>query len=75
MKRVREWAGAEDEPNEKYRQTKLFRGLLEIGLSLAFPREVLGRPGMAERIERAGTAEPLRLPGPDRATVLELLAG
>ena len=53
----------------------LFRGLLEIGLSLAFPREVLGRPGMAERIERAGTAEPLRLPGPDRATVLELLAG
>ncbi|TFV72246.1 FAD-dependent oxidoreductase [Blastococcus sp. CT_GayMR19] len=51
----------------------LFRGLLEIGLSLALPREVLARPGMTERIERAGAAEPMRLPGPDRGQLLELL--
>jgi hypothetical protein len=53
----------------------LFRGLLEIGLSLALPREVLARPGMSERIERLGSVQPVLLPGPDRARLLELLAG
>jgi hypothetical protein len=51
----------------------LFRGLLEIGLCLALQREVLARPGLAERIERVGPTEPRRLPGPDRAQLLRLL--
>jgi 2-polyprenyl-6-methoxyphenol hydroxylase-like FAD-dependent oxidoreductase len=51
----------------------LFRGLLEIGLSLALPAEVLARPGVQERIDRVGTADQIRLPGPDRAQLLELL--
>ena len=53
----------------------VFRALLEVGLTLALPREVLSRPGLAERIEKAGGAGPLRLPGPDRGQLLELLSG
>ena len=52
-----------------------FRALLETVLCTALPQEVLGRPGMAERIERAcaGAAPPRPL-GPDRAQLLALLA-
>jgi 2-polyprenyl-6-methoxyphenol hydroxylase-like FAD-dependent oxidoreductase len=56
------------------RDPVLFRALLEIGLSLALPREVLGRAGMTERVERAGEVESLRLPGPDRERLLALLS-
>jgi len=56
------------------RDPVLFRALLEIGLSLAPPREVLGRAGMTERVERAGEVESLRLPGPDRERLLALLS-
>ena len=52
-----------------------FRALLETVLCTALPREVLARPGMLERIDRACTdALPRPAPGPDRRRLLELLA-
>lgn len=54
---------------------EVFRALLETAFCLATPDEVLARPGMRERIAELAGAEPLRLPGPDRARLLELVAG
>jgi 2-polyprenyl-6-methoxyphenol hydroxylase-like FAD-dependent oxidoreductase len=52
-----------------------FRALLETVLCTALPREVLARPGMLERIDRAcADAPPRPAPGPDRRRLLELLA-
>jgi hypothetical protein len=53
----------------------VFRGLLEIITCLALPEEVLARPGMRERIEAAGGTASPPTPGPDRARLLDLLAG
>jgi 2-polyprenyl-6-methoxyphenol hydroxylase-like FAD-dependent oxidoreductase len=52
----------------------VFRAMIEITSCLALPHEVFGRPGIKDKIEKLGTAEPMRLPGPDRAQLLELLA-
>jgi 2-polyprenyl-6-methoxyphenol hydroxylase-like FAD-dependent oxidoreductase len=52
-----------------------FRALLETGTCLALPEEVLARPGMAERLAAHAGEPPPVSPGPDRAQLLELLAG
>ena len=51
----------------------LFRCLLETVQCLALPQEVLGRPGLAEKIESLQDAEVSPLPGPDRQQLLQLL--
>ncbi len=51
----------------------VFRALIETVVCVALPQEVLARPGMRERIERIGTTEPAKPPGPDRAQLLQLL--
>jgi 2-polyprenyl-6-methoxyphenol hydroxylase-like FAD-dependent oxidoreductase len=52
-----------------------FRALLETATCLALPEEVLARPGMAERLAAHAGESPPVSPGPDRAHLLELLAG
>jgi hypothetical protein len=52
----------------------LFRALLETSTCLAPPEEVLARPLVRERLAAVGEVGPLRIPGPDRARLLELLA-
>lgn len=52
---------------------EVFRGMIEAVTCLALPQEVVARPGMPERIEQWGQAEPPRPPGPDRAQLLHLL--
>jgi hypothetical protein len=52
----------------------LFRGFIETISCLALPREVLGRPGIRERIEQLGGIPALDAPGPDRQRLLDLLA-
>jgi len=52
----------------------LFRALLEATFCLAHPAEVLARPLVRERLAALGAVEPLRVPGPDRARLLELVA-
>ena len=51
---------------------EVFRAFIEIVTCLALPQEVLARPGVADRIARYADAPP---PAPDRAQLLELLAG
>jgi hypothetical protein len=52
----------------------LFRGLIETVLCMALPQEVLERPGIRDKIEQYGDAEPPPTPGPDRGELLRLLA-
>ncbi|WP_448609557.1 FAD-dependent oxidoreductase [Geodermatophilus sp. URMC 60] len=52
-----------------------YRALLETITCLALPDEVLGRPGMAERLAAHAGEPPPVTPGPDRAQLLQLLAG
>ena len=52
----------------------VFRAAIEILTCLALPQEVFTRPGFVDRLTPYADAEPLRLPGPDRAQLLELLA-
>jgi hypothetical protein len=52
----------------------LFRGLIETVLCMALPQEVLERPGIRDKIEQHGDAEPPPTPGPDRGELLRLLA-
>jgi 2-polyprenyl-6-methoxyphenol hydroxylase-like FAD-dependent oxidoreductase len=54
---------------------ELFRAFLEGYFCLATPAELAARPAVQRALERTGTAPPPRLPGPDRAALLELLAG
>jgi 2-polyprenyl-6-methoxyphenol hydroxylase-like FAD-dependent oxidoreductase len=56
------------------RDPDVFRAGLEITSCLALPQEVFTRPGMAQRVLEAAGGEVARLPGPDRAQVLELVA-
>jgi flavin-dependent dehydrogenase len=53
----------------------VFRAFLETRGCLALPAEVLARPGLGEKVEQLGGSEPPRVPGPDRAQLLQLLAG
>jgi flavin-dependent dehydrogenase len=52
-----------------------YRALLETITCLALPDEVLERPGMAERLAAHAGEPPPVTPGPDRAQLLQLLAG
>lgn len=61
-------------PTAMAHDADVFRAFVETRACLATLREVLARPGMAERIlEIAGEHEPVRPPGPDRAQLLSLL--
>jgi flavin-dependent dehydrogenase len=57
------------------RDPEVFRALLDLATCLALPQDVLARPGLLDRVEELGDGEPHPLPGPDRARLLELLAG
>ena len=53
----------------------LFRAFIEIIAMLALPQQVLGRPGLADRITAvAAEHEEFAIPGPSRADVLGILA-
>jgi 2-polyprenyl-6-methoxyphenol hydroxylase-like FAD-dependent oxidoreductase len=52
-----------------------YRALLEVITCMAQPQEVLERPGMAERLAAHAGEPPPVTPGPDRAQLLQLLAG
>jgi hypothetical protein len=52
----------------------LFRALVETATCTAHVDEVLARPLVRERLAAIGPVEPLRIPGPDRAQLLELVA-
>ena len=53
----------------------LFRAFIEIIAMLALPQQVLGRPGLADRIAAvAAEHEEFVMPGPTRADVLGMLA-
>ncbi|PWW23393.1 hypothetical protein JD79_02567 [Geodermatophilus normandii] len=51
----------------------LFRAMLEYRLCMAPLAELLARPGVRERVAAAAPAPEPRVPGPDRARLLELL--
>ena len=51
----------------------VYRAVIEAVVCVSLPQEVLTRPGMRERIERFGTTEPPKPPGPDRTQLLQLL--
>jgi len=52
----------------------VFRGMLETVLCLATPQQVLARPDIAAKVAELGSDEVMRMPGPDRARLLQLLA-
>jgi 2-polyprenyl-6-methoxyphenol hydroxylase-like FAD-dependent oxidoreductase len=52
-----------------------FRGLLDTVLCLAHPPEVLARPGVQVALAQHAHREPALPPGPDRASLMALLAG
>ena len=56
------------------RDADVFRAGMEISSCLALPQEVFARPGLAQRVLEAAGGEVARLPAPDRAQVLELVA-
>lgn len=51
----------------------VWRAVIETVVCTALPQQVLARPGMRERIERNGTTDPPKPPGPDRTELLQLL--
>ncbi len=54
----------------------VFRALLETVLCLGLPQEVFARPAVREKIDAYRDADlPPATPGPDRAQLLELIAG
>jgi 2-polyprenyl-6-methoxyphenol hydroxylase-like FAD-dependent oxidoreductase len=56
------------------RDPDLFRAALETRSCYATPEQVLARPGVAARVRAIAADAPSRLPGPDRAELLELLS-
>jgi flavin-dependent dehydrogenase len=52
----------------------VFRGLVETVLCLALPQEVFERPGIKDKIDELGQGAPMRIPGPDRDQLLQLLS-
>jgi hypothetical protein len=53
----------------------LFRAVIETISCVALPREVLGRPGIQDRIDKLGDVPEQSAPGPGRQRLLDLLAG
>lgn len=52
-----------------------FRGLIETVTCLALPQEVLARPEVVAAMDKVSPDATFQLPGPDRAQLMELLAG
>ena len=52
----------------------VFRGMMETVMCLAFPQEVLARPGFMDKVEAQSGKPVVVPPGPDRAELLALLA-
>jgi 2-polyprenyl-6-methoxyphenol hydroxylase-like FAD-dependent oxidoreductase len=52
----------------------VFRSLMDMVYCLAFPEQVLARPGIAEKVKDLGTTDPPPLMGPDRAELLALVS-
>ena len=52
----------------------VFRGIMETIMCLAFPQDVLARPGFMEKVEAHSDKPPFVAPGPDREALLALLA-
>jgi 2-polyprenyl-6-methoxyphenol hydroxylase-like FAD-dependent oxidoreductase len=52
----------------------VFRGVVETAMCLALPGEVFARPGFRDKVRAHAGAAPVRLPGPDRAALLDMLA-
>ena len=52
----------------------VFRGMMETLMCLAFPQEVLARPGFMDKVEAQSGKPGFAAPGPDRAELLALLA-
>ena len=57
-----------------YQDPDVFRGSLETAMCLALPEEVFARPGFMDRVRAVTPGPPMRMPGPDRTELLELLA-
>lgn len=57
------------------RDADVFRALLETVLCTALPEDVLARAGMRDKIELLGQEPAPPTPGPDRACLLQLIAG
>jgi 2-polyprenyl-6-methoxyphenol hydroxylase-like FAD-dependent oxidoreductase len=57
------------------RDADVFRGALEMGMCMAFPEDVMSRPGFMDKVQAAAGGRNWKLPGPDRATLLDLVAG
>ena len=57
------------------RDPEVFRGMLEIGGCIALPDEVFGRPGFMDRVLAHAGARRWTPPGPDRQTLVALVAG
>jgi hypothetical protein len=55
------------------RDPDVFRGALEMGMCMAFPEDVLSRPGFMDKVQAAAGGREWKVPGPDRAALLELL--
>jgi hypothetical protein len=51
----------------------VFRGMMDMVFCLAFPEQVMARPGIAEKVAALGTLDPPPLMGPNRAELLELI--
>jgi hypothetical protein len=56
------------------RDPDVFRGALEMGMCMAFPEDVLSRPGFMDKVHAAAGGRVWKIPGPDRGTLLELVA-
>jgi hypothetical protein len=52
----------------------VFRGMIETIMCLAFPQEVLARPGFMDKVEAQTGKAAFAAPGPDRKELFALLA-
>lgn len=55
------------------RDPDVFRGMLETAMCMALPEEVLARPGFMDKVNASAGRRVWKTPGPDRATLLELV--
>ena len=55
------------------RDPDVFRGVIETSTCLALPDEVFSRPGFMDKVQAHARARMWKIPGPDRATLLELV--
>jgi flavin-dependent dehydrogenase len=52
----------------------VFRAVMETITCLALPQEIFSRPDISEKIAAHSGAEPMTMPGPDRAQLLDLIS-